>query len=86
MKRLGRLADVIGVSKPGMDDAAKAAAFIGAIRDFNKKYGIGATIPELKEPDYPEIANSIHWECIPYPVPKIMNNDDVFAILKKIQG
>lgn len=86
VKRLGRLADVIGVSKPGMDDAAKAAAFIGAIRDFCKKYGIGATIPELKEPDYPEIANSIHWECIPYPVPKIMNNDDVFAILKKIQG
>jgi alcohol dehydrogenase len=83
-KRLGMLADIIGVSKPGMDDAAKAAAFIDAIRGFCKKYGIDATIPELKESDFPEIANSIHWECIPYPVPKIMNNEDVFGILKKM--
>jgi len=85
-RRLGRLADIIGVTGPGMDDAQKAAAFITAIRDFNKKYGIGATIPEIQEPDFREIASSIHWECIPYPVPKIMNNEDVFAILKKLKG
>ena len=85
-KRLGRLADIIGVTRSGMDDAQKAAAFIKAIRDYNKKYGIGATIPEIQEADFKEIASSIHWECIPYPVPKIMNNEDVFAILRKLRG
>ncbi len=83
-KRLGKLADVINVSKPGMNDAQKAAAFIEAIRKFNRTYGIGDTIPELKEEDFPEIANSIHWECIPYPVPKIMNDTDVYSILKRL--
>lgn len=85
-KRLGRLADVIGAAKPGMDDAQKAAAFIQAIRDYNAKYGIGATIPEIQEADFREIASSIHWECVPYPVPKIMTTEDVFGILRKLKG
>jgi alcohol dehydrogenase len=84
--RLARLADVIGVSGPGMDVPGKAAAFIGAVRGLNRKYGIGETIPELREEDFAEIAGSIHRECIPYPVPKIMDNDDVFAILKRLKG
>ncbi len=83
-KRLGRLADVIGVSRAGMDDAQKAAAFIEAIRNFNRKFGIGETIPELREKDFPEIAGSIHRECIPYPAPKIMDDNDVFAILGRL--
>ncbi|HNW27516.1 MAG TPA: iron-containing alcohol dehydrogenase [Spirochaetota bacterium] len=83
-KRLGRLADVIGVSRAGMDDAQKAAAFIEAIRNFNRKFGIGETIPELREKDFPEIAGSIHRECIPYPAPKIMDDNDVFGILGRL--
>ncbi|HOT46233.1 MAG TPA: iron-containing alcohol dehydrogenase [Spirochaetota bacterium] len=85
-KRLGRLADVIGVSRAGMDDARKAAAFIEAIREFNRKFGIGETVPELREKDFPAIARSIHRECIPYPAPKIMDDTDVFAILKRLKG
>lgn len=85
-KRLGKLADVINVSHPDMSDAQKASAFIDAIRGFNRTYGIAETIPELNEADFREIADSIHRECIPYPVPKIMHDRDVFAILQKLKG
>lgn len=85
-RRLGKLADVINVAKPGMTDAQKAEAFIDAIRGYNRRYGIGDTIPELEEKDFPEIARSIHWECVPYPAPKIMDNNDVYAILKRLKG
>ena len=85
-KRLAKLADVINVSKPNMSDAQKAAAFIEAIRCFNRTYEIGATIPELREADFGEIAKSIHWECIPYPVPKIMDDHDIFRLLRTLKG
>jgi len=85
-KRLARLADVINVTTPDMSDARKAAAFIEAVRGFNRAYGIEATIPEIKEADFAEIADSIHWECIPYPVPKIMDDQDIFAILRRLKG
>lgn len=85
-RRLGRLADVINVSTPDMSDTQKAAAFIEAIRAFNRTYGIGATIPELQEADFGEIAASIHRECIPYPVPTIMDDRDVFMLLGKLTG
>ena len=85
-KRLAKLADVINVSKPDMGDSQKAAAFIEAIRSFNRTYGIGATIPELREADFGDIAQSIHWECIPYPAPRIMDDNDIFRLLKMLKG
>ncbi|HOQ72537.1 MAG: iron-containing alcohol dehydrogenase [Smithellaceae bacterium] len=85
-RRLGRLADVIGASKPGMSLHQKAAAFIASIRGFNRAYGIGETIPELREADFPEIAESVHGECVPYPVPRIMDDGDIFRILKALKG
>lgn len=85
-KRLARLADLISVAKPGMSEADRAAAFIEALRGINRKYGIGETMPELREEDFAEIARSVHRECIPYPVPKIMDDRDVIAILKRLKG
>jgi len=85
-KRLAKLADVINVSKPDMADAQKAAAFIETIRCFNRVYGIGATIPEIKAEDFGEIAQSVHRECIPYPVPRIMDDDDIFRLLRTLKG
>ena len=83
--RLARLADVIGASTPAMSESRKAAAFIASLRGFNRSYGIGETIPELREADFPEIAKSVHGECIPYPVPRIMDDRDIFRILKALQ-
>ncbi len=85
-RRLARLADVINASQPGMSDPQKAAAFIEAIRGLNRAYGIGETIPELQEQDFAEIARSIHRECIPYPVPTIMDDNDVFMLLRRLKG
>ncbi|MBU0994580.1 MAG: iron-containing alcohol dehydrogenase [Proteobacteria bacterium] len=85
-KRLARLADIINISHPSMSDAQKTKAFIEAIRTMNQAYGIDATIPELKESDFKEIAHSIHWECIPYPVPKIMDDNDIFRLLRVLKG
>ncbi len=85
-KRLGRLADIINITSPDMSDSRKAAAFIEAIRGFNRKYGIEATISELREADFNEIARSVHMECIPYPAPKIMDDDDVFRLLGNLKG
>lgn len=85
-KRLAGLADVIHVSKPDRSDTEKAAAFIEAIRHFNHAYGISATIQELKEADFGEIAKSIHRECIPYPVPKIMDDKDILKLLGMLKG
>ena len=85
-RRLAKLADVINVSIPDMSESRKAATFIEAIRAYNRTYGIGATIPELREADFREIADSIHWECIPYPVPRIMDDDDIFRILRTLKG
>ena len=85
-RRLARLADVIAVSEPGMDNSQKAAAFIDAIRGLNRRYGIGETIPEIKEADFPGIARSVHLECVPYPIPKIMDDDDIIMVLKRLKG
>ena len=84
--RLARLAEVIHVSKSGMTDAQKAAAFIEAIRKINREYGIAETVPELREADFDEIAQSIHLECVPYPVPKIMDDQDIFRLLARLKG
>ena len=85
-RRLAKLADVINVTTPDMPEARKAAAFIEAVRGFNRTYGIGETIPELREEDFGEIAQSIHRECIPYPVPKIMDDNDIFRLLRALRG
>ncbi|HQP30523.1 MAG TPA: iron-containing alcohol dehydrogenase [Deltaproteobacteria bacterium] len=85
-KRLGKLADVLNITDPSMSDSEKGKAFIEAIRGYNRTYGIAETIPEIKEADFPEIAKSIHWECVPYPVPKIMDTKDIYTLLKRIKG
>lgn len=64
----------------------KAAAFIEAIRCYNRMYGIEATIPELKETDFEEIAQSIHRECISCPASRIMDDDDVYTLLARLMG
>lgn len=85
-RRLGKLADIINITTPDMNDDQKAAAFIEAIRGFNRRYGIEATIAELRENDFDEITKSVHMECIPFPVPKIMDDDDVFRLLGALKG
>ena len=49
-------------------------AFIDAIRDMKKRYGIGDTIPELRREDIPRLARYADHEANPlYPVPVLMD-------------
>lgn len=51
-----------------------AATFIQAIKDMKKRYGIGDTVPALKEEDIPKLAKYADKEANPlYPVPVLMN-------------
>ena len=82
---LARLADIAGVSKPGQDDAAKAAAFIAAIRGLNKRMAIPDGFEQIKEADIPLIIDRAFREAHPlYPVPKFMTRADCEAVLRKL--
>ncbi len=82
---LARLADVAGVSKPGQDEAAKATAFVAAIRGLNARMGIPETFEQIKEADIPLIVQRAFREAHPlYPVPKFMTEADCQALLRRL--
>lgn len=82
---LARLADIAGVSKPGQDDAAKAAAFIAAIRELNKRMAIPDGFEQIKEADIPLIIDRAFREAHPlYPVPRFMTRADCEAVIRKL--
>lgn len=85
-ERLAELAELIGVASPGMSTSDKASAYIQALRDLNEKYSVSATIPQIKDEDFREIADAIYFESLPYPVPKLIDDDTIFGILRKLQG
>ncbi len=86
-KRLAELADAVGVSRPGMDQARKAKAFIEAIRQLNKRLGLPEKFDCIEDKDIPVMAERALRECNPtYPVPKIMNKDDCMAIIKALKA
>ena len=58
----------------GTDYAAAAEIFIEAIKNMKERFGIGNTIPEIKEEDIPKLAHYASKEANPlYPVPVLMN-------------
>ncbi|PKL24795.1 MAG: alcohol dehydrogenase [Spirochaetae bacterium HGW-Spirochaetae-3] len=82
---LARLADIAGVSKPGQDAAAKAASFIAAVRDLNRRMAIPEGFEQIKEADIPMIIDRAFREAHPlYPVPKFMSRADCEAVLRKL--
>jgi alcohol dehydrogenase class IV len=86
-KSLAELADVAGVSKPGMSRAQSAKAFIEAIKDLNRRLNIPDKFDCIKDKDIPVIAERALMECNPtYPVPKIMNKEDCMAVIRSLQA
>ncbi len=86
-KPLAELAEVAGVSGPGMSRTQKAEAFIQAIKDLNKRIGIPDKFDCIKDEDIPLIAERALMECNPtYPVPKIMDKENCMAVIKKLQA
>ena len=85
-KRLGKLGAAAGISDPSADASAQAKQFIQALRDYDDKYGIDQHIPELKEEDFPEIADSIMKEIFVYPTKVVYSREDIYRVLRKIKG
>jgi len=86
-KPLAELAELIGVSKPGMNRAAKARAFIEAVKALNKRMNIPDKFDCIKDADIPLIAERALLECNPtYPVPKIMSKQDCMAVIRSLKA
>ena len=68
--QLAKLADIAGVSAPGMSTADKGKAFIAAIRQMNENMNIPSTFDMIKEEDIPLLVQRALKEGNPlYPVP-----------------
>lgn len=83
-KRLAKLAVVSGVKTDGTD-AEKANAFIEAIKELNRNMNIPDGFDFIKEEDIPTIVKRALKEGNPlYPVPKIMDEADCTAVIKRL--
>jgi alcohol dehydrogenase class IV len=86
-KTLAELADVAGISKPGMSQPQKAKAFIEAIKDLNKRMNIPNKFDCIKDGDIATIAERALRECNPtYPVPKIMSKEDCMTVIRSLKA
>lgn len=73
-RKLKILAIEAGLATKETPKEEAAEAFIKAIEEKNKSYGIGKTIPEIKEEDIPRLAKHAAKEANPlYPVPILWN-------------
>lgn len=83
-KSLAELADIIGIQ--GATEAEKATAFIEWIEEMNAKMGIPNKIEGIVNRDIPDMVQRALAESNPlYPVPKIMNANEMFYIYQMIQ-
>jgi alcohol dehydrogenase class IV len=73
-EKLKQLAIEAGVCEEDTPANEAAEAFIDAIKDMKKRFGIGDTIPEIQEEDIPKLARYADKEGNPlYPVPVLMD-------------
>ena len=86
-KPLARLADIVGVSEPDDDDAAKAAKFVSKVKEMNANMGIPTTIEGIKPEDIPLMADRAFKEACPlYPVPEILDRPQLEELYRMISA
>lgn len=88
--KLAELADYAGIGKDGENIETKAKKFIQAIKDLNESMQIPTKIEgkwSIKDEDIPTMAKRALQEANPlYPVPRIMDYEEIYSIYKKVQG
>ncbi len=78
---LSKLADVVGIT--GANEEEKAKSFIAAIKKFNEDMNIPKTFDMIKEDDLPTLIHRALKEANPsYPVPKIMDYNDMESVIR----
>lgn len=84
-ERLAQLADVAEIGTKETTAEGKAKAFISAIRELNEYMGIPSGFDFIKEEDIPTLVERALKEGNPlYPVPKIMNEADCEAVIRRL--
>lgn len=84
-KKLKVLAIEAGLATSETPAENAAASFIKAIEEKNKSYGIGTTIPEIKEEDISRLAKHAAKEANPlYPVPILWNAKELEHFYKEL--
>ena len=85
-KPLAELAQLVGITSPQQTTAEKAKVFIEAIKQLNRDMQIPNKIEGIVNRDIPVMVERALKEANPlYPVPKIMNKDEMFYIYQIIQ-
>lgn len=83
--QLARLADIVGID--GAGEADKAIKFIEAIKKLNADMNIPDKFDMIKEEDLPTLINRALKEGNPgYPVPRIMDYNDMESVIRKFMA
>jgi len=85
-ERLAKMTRAVGIAEATDSNRKAAEAFLEWLRDFNQKFGIPPTIPEIKDADMDEIADSIMVEIFIYPNKKVYTREEIKALLRVIRG
>ena len=73
-QKLAYLSVAAGIADFDTPTEEAAKAFINAIHDMKKRYGIGDTVPEIRTEDIPKLSRYADKEANPlYPVPVLMD-------------
>lgn len=85
-KPLAELATIVGIGKITDSDEKKAELFIEAIEELNNKMEIPPKITGIINRDVPLMVERALQEANPlYPVPRIVNKDEMFYLYQIIQ-
>ena len=77
-RKLSKLSIAAGLADEQTPADEAARRFICAIKDMKKRFGIGDTIPQIREEDIPKLAHYADKEANPlYPVPVLMNASEL---------
>ena len=77
-KKLYQLAVAAGLADKDTPCEDAARLFIDAVKEMKKRFGIGDTIPEIREEDIPKLSRYADKEANPlYPVPVLMDAEDL---------
>ncbi len=86
-RKLHHLAVAAGLCTEAESPSAGAAEFIRAIRDMNARMGLPAVLSGVNPDDVPALARHAEKEANPlYPVPKLMTEGELAAILREATG
>lgn len=85
-QRLAELAVLIGVGNEGEDPAALANTFIQAVKDLRTEVGIPDQMDVIKSEDFEAICELAIKEGAAYPVPRLLDRENVMLILNNISN